>query len=105
MKRAAIYARVSTDQQADKGYSLATQLSAMREYATKLGFEIVEEYTDDVSGSLPVSERPCGKKLYELLRRRVIEVVILYTIDRAARDEDVLEFGIFKRDCKRAGVE
>jgi predicted site-specific integrase-resolvase len=34
-KRAVLYARVSTDDQSDKGYSLPSQLEAMRKYATQ----------------------------------------------------------------------
>ena len=34
-KRAVLYARVSTDDQADKGYSLPSQFEAMRKYAAQ----------------------------------------------------------------------
>jgi DNA invertase Pin-like site-specific DNA recombinase len=34
-KRAILYARVSTDEQARSGYSLAQQIEALREYATR----------------------------------------------------------------------
>lgn len=105
MKRAILYARVSTDQQADNGYSLPTQLAAMREYTAKHGFEIVGEFADDFTGTSPVAERPEGQKIYEMLRQREIDAVIMYTIDRVARDADVVEFAIFKRDVKRAGAE
>jgi hypothetical protein len=42
-KRAILYARVSTQEQATKGYSLAQQLDALRAYATREGHEILEE--------------------------------------------------------------
>jgi DNA invertase Pin-like site-specific DNA recombinase len=38
-KRAILYARVSTDEQARSGYSLAQQLEALREYAAREGYE------------------------------------------------------------------
>ena len=38
-KRAILYARVSTDEQARSGYSLAQQLEALREYAACEGYE------------------------------------------------------------------
>ena len=104
-KRAILYGRVSTEPQRDDGYSLQTQFEAMRQYAERLGFIVVGEYTDDISGTVPVAERPGGRQVYEHLRRRDVDAAILYTIDRVAHDEDVLQFGIFKRDCKRAGVE
>lgn len=43
-KRAILYARVSTDEQAEKGFSLDTQISALQEYARRNGFEIAEEF-------------------------------------------------------------
>ena len=36
-KRAILYARVSTEEQAKRGYSLAQQLEALREYAVRQG--------------------------------------------------------------------
>jgi len=42
-ERAILYARVSTDEQARSGYSLAQQLEALRAYAAREGYEILEE--------------------------------------------------------------
>jgi len=53
-KRAILYARVSTDEQKDKGYSLPSQFEAMRKYASAQGFEIVAEHQDDYSGATPI---------------------------------------------------
>ena len=41
-KMAVLYARVSTDDQARSGYSLAQQMEALREYAAREGFEVLE---------------------------------------------------------------
>jgi site-specific DNA recombinase len=43
---AVLYARVSTDEQARSGYSLAQQLEALREHAAKEGYEVLEEVSD-----------------------------------------------------------
>jgi site-specific DNA recombinase len=45
-KRAILYARVSTDEQARSGYSLAQQLEALREYAAHERYEVPEEVED-----------------------------------------------------------
>src|SRR5215213_10978142 len=45
-KRAILYARVSTDEQARSGYSLAQQIEALREYAAREGYEVLEEVED-----------------------------------------------------------
>ena len=42
-KRAILYARVSTDEQARSGFSLAQQLEALRGYAARHGYEVLEE--------------------------------------------------------------
>jgi hypothetical protein len=44
-KRAILYARVSTDEQARSGYSLAQQIEALRAYAGQEGYEVIEEVT------------------------------------------------------------
>jgi DNA invertase Pin-like site-specific DNA recombinase len=43
---AILYARVSTDEQARSGYSLAQQLEALREYAAREGYEVLEEVVE-----------------------------------------------------------
>jgi site-specific DNA recombinase len=40
-KKAILYARVSTDEQARSGYSLAQQLEALRGYCEREGYEIL----------------------------------------------------------------
>jgi site-specific DNA recombinase len=48
-KRAILYARVSTDEQARSGYSLAQQLEALREYAAREGYEVLEEVSETLA--------------------------------------------------------
>jgi site-specific DNA recombinase len=106
-RQALLYARVSTDDQAERGYSLTTQIDAMREYAISHGFSVVAEVADDCSGSIPVADRPGGGQVYTFLRDKRADVVILYTIDRTARDKRdyPIEFLIFLRDVQDAGAE
>jgi site-specific DNA recombinase len=57
-KRAVLYARVSTDEQARSGFSLAQQLEALRQHAAREGYEVLEEVSDPgQSGALPSSVR------------------------------------------------
>jgi site-specific DNA recombinase len=42
-QRAILYTRVSTDEQARSGYSLAQQLEALRAYCEREGYEVLEE--------------------------------------------------------------
>ena len=52
-KLAAIYARVSTTDQADKGYSLPTQLEACQAMARQEGYTVPDThvFTDDYTGT------------------------------------------------------
>ena len=80
MKRAAIYARVSTT---DRGQDPETQLRPLREYAARRGFAIAEEFVDHASGTRTDRER--FKRLFEGARRRQFDVVLVWRYDRFAR--------------------
>lgn len=104
-KTALLVARVSTESQAEKGYSLPTQLAGMKKYALAQGFTVAGEVKDEVSGTIPIYERPGGRKLHEAIKNRTVDAVVFYTIDRASRDEDVIDFIMLKRDLRIAGIE
>ena len=80
MKRAAIYARVST---VDRGQDPETQLHQLREYANRRGFGITEEFVDRASGTR--SDRERFRRLLEAARRRQFDVVLVWRYDRFAR--------------------
>jgi site-specific DNA recombinase len=91
-QRAAIYARVSTDEQ-KKNESIKTQLQALDHWVTMqdlLGRPviIVERYLDDgVSGALvPLAERPAGKRLLADAAQKRFASVLVYKLSRFGRD-------------------
>ena len=81
-KRAVIYARVSTDEQA-KGYSLTTQVDACHHYATERGYQVQSVFKDDYTGAS--LDRPALNALRVHLESNDTQVVIVYDIDRLAR--------------------
>jgi site-specific DNA recombinase len=84
-KRAILYARVSTDEQARSGYSLAQQLEALREYAASEGYEVLEEVVD--SGQSGASlERPSMDRVRDLVAGGGVYVVLAQDRDRFARE-------------------
>ncbi len=83
-KRAVIYARVSTDEQAEKGHSLPFQLEECREYASRLGFQVIREIIDNTSGAS--LDRPGFTLLESILSTREAQIVIAYTSDRLSRN-------------------
>jgi len=102
-KRAAVYARVSTDEQAEKGYSLPTQLEAMRKYAAEHGYTVAAdaEIKDDYSGAK--LDRPGLNRLREMLERHEVEAVIVYASDRLARN--LAHSLLLREEFKRAGID
>ena len=81
----AIYARVSTAQQAEHGYSLQSQVDACTKKAKELGATSIKQYVDDgYSGAY--LERPALDNLRDAVSARLHDVVIIYDIDRLSRD-------------------
>lgn len=97
VKRAAVYTRVSTDDQAAEGTSLATQTERCRAYATSRGWEVVAKFTDEgVSGA--VGERPALGALTEAARRGEVDAVIVAKLDRFGRSSRHLEAALGELD-------
>src|ERR687895_2933640 len=84
-KRAILYARVSTEEQAKKGYSLAQQLEALREYALREGYEVLEEVTDAGQSGASL-ERPGMDCVRDLVAAGGVSVVLAQDRDRFARE-------------------
>jgi DNA invertase Pin-like site-specific DNA recombinase len=81
MKRAALYLRVSTDQQTTKN-----QERELRETASRIGWEIVEVYRDEgVSGAKGRDKRPAYDALCKDAARRRFDVVMAWSVDRLGR--------------------
>ena len=65
-QRVILYARVSTDEQARSGYSLAQQVQALREYAARAGYEVLAEVTDPGQSGASL-ERPGMDQVRDLV--------------------------------------
>lgn len=82
---AGIYLRVSSEEQAQHGYSLAVQRERCLETAHRLGAYRVWEFADEgVSGS--VLNRPALNQLREAVRQGEVDLVVVYDPDRFARN-------------------
>ena len=78
MLRAGLYARVSTNDQ----QTLAMQNRAMREYAARRGWTITMQIREVNSG---VARREARERLLEAARRREIDLVLVWRLDRWGR--------------------
>jgi site-specific DNA recombinase len=84
-KQAILYARVSTDEQARSGFSLAQQLEALKEYAAREGYEILEEVSDPGQSGASL-ERPGMDGVRDLVAAGGVSVVLAQDRDRFARE-------------------
>ena len=97
--KSVIYARVSTTNQ-----TVENQLLELREAAKRMGWDIVAELTDDgISGAKGRSQRPSFDKLFRMVQRREIDVVMSWSIDRLGRSlQDLVGF---MKEVQASGVE
>ncbi len=87
MKKAAVYIRVSTTEQANEGVSLDAQLDRARAYCTLSGLELVAVLREEgVSASKPLATRPLGSELTRLVAAGEVTEVVALKLDRLFRD-------------------
>jgi site-specific DNA recombinase len=86
MKRAVIYARVSTDKQEEDGTSLDTQVENCTRYAASLQLRVVEVFREVFTGSL-YRERPMLTKLRVMARNGEFDALIVNMFDRLSRNQ------------------
>lgn len=86
MKHTALYLRVSTEAQADEGYSLAAQAEKLEAYCRMKGIMQFQRYVDGgFSGSNLT--RPAITELVEAIRNGNVERVVVYKLDRLSRSQ------------------
>ena len=80
--RAAIYCRVSSNQQAKEGDSISAQLDALRKYIRKYRYECVGEFVDDGISDTKYSERDELQRLMELVESDAVDIILFTKLDR-----------------------
>lgn len=84
-KKVALYARVSSQEQAVEGVSIEAQISALHSYAQSQGWEVAGEYIDAGYGG-GTDERPGLKRLFLDARKRSISIIAVAKLDRFSRN-------------------
>lgn len=80
-RRAAIYARVSTD-----GQSVNAQVAELRDVAEKRGWQVVTEFTDKgISGAKGRDQRPALDAMLKAATRGEFDLVATWAVDRFGR--------------------
>jgi len=81
VRRAALYARVSTS-----GQTVENQLRELRAVAERHDWQIVAEFSDKgISGAKGREQRPGLDKLLQAVARREVDIVLSWSVDRLGR--------------------
>ncbi len=86
-KRIVIYLRVSSDEQT-KNNSMEVQYDDCLAYVKRNGFEVVDVLREDYTGTVPIEQRPEGRKAYDMLKRGAAGGLLVWRMNRLARPLD-----------------
>jgi site-specific DNA recombinase len=86
MSRAAGYIRVSTEEQSREGISLEMQAAKIRTYCSLHDLELVEIIEDAGISGKSIKARPGVQRLLSLVKSRKVDTVVVYKLDRLARN-------------------
>lgn len=97
-----IYIRVSTDEQAKHGYSIAAQKEKLEAFCLSQGWDIVRIYIDDGYSAKDLN-RPNFNLMMDEIKKDNINVLLVYRLDRLTRSVldlyEILEI-LAEHDCK-----
>lgn len=101
MKRAVIYARVSTERQAEEGLSIDSQIDACRRKAAEMGATVLHVFADEgISGT--TSARPAFRNAIQRCEAGDVHYLLCWSSSRFARDQhDAITF---KRELAASGT-
>ncbi len=101
--RIALYARVSTEEQAIHGLSIEAQSEALEEWAKQEHANVVGTYIDaGISARKPASKRPSMQRLLADIERGKIDMVVFTKLDRWFRN--IAEYYKVQEILERHGV-
>jgi len=102
MLRAAIYCRVSTEEQATEGQSISAQKKALIDYAQRNHMVVVDEFIDE-GVSARTADRPQFQRMISSAKKkpRPFDLILIHKTDRFARNrEDAIVYkSLLRRDC------
>jgi DNA invertase Pin-like site-specific DNA recombinase/uncharacterized Zn finger protein (UPF0148 family) len=86
MEKAFIYCRVSTEEQAEKGYSLDAQAKYCRDFAVRNGYEVAGVYRDEGRSGTNLNRPALKDLLLRVQEDKSIKAIIIQETDRLARN-------------------
>jgi len=98
----AIYARVSTEEQAQEGYSIRAQEQKLKEFAKIKEWSVYGLYVDEAISGKNITARPAINRMIEDIKAGHIKNVLVFKLDRLTRSVADLVYliDLFKQnDC------
>jgi DNA invertase Pin-like site-specific DNA recombinase len=92
--RAAIYARVSTE---DKGQTPDNQLLQLRAWCERMGYPIVREYVEHENGGKGIEYRKQLAAMFASAARREFDLLLVWSLDRFSREGMAATVGYLQR--------
>ena len=81
----AIYVRVSTEEQAQEGFSIRAQEQKLKEFAKIKDWSIFKIYMDEGISGKNLTERPAMQEMIADIERGLVKNVLVFKIDRLTR--------------------
>ena len=99
LKRVALYARFSSDNQ--RAESIDAQIRAMKKYCQENHYLIVETYVDEAK-SATSDKRPAFQQMIKDSDKKLFDVLLVHKLDRFSRNR--YDSAMYKNRLKRNGV-
>jgi len=99
--RCCIYARVSTDEQAERDLSIPFQLERCRYHAQGKNWEVANEFVD-AGESARTDKRPEFQQMITSARNKEFDVILVHKFDRFARND--YDFVIYEKELEDLGI-
>ncbi|RXW53452.1 recombinase family protein, partial [Enterococcus faecium] len=91
-KRVALYIRVSTQEQALEGHSIQAQEQNGRQFAERMGYEVVEVYADEGISGKSTKNRFAYQRMMNDARNHRFDLLVIWKLTRLGRNMlDVLQ--------------
>ena len=83
---AAIYIRVSSEEQAVEGYSLAAQERVLREYCKQNKYVVYDTYADEGISAKDIKHRPQMIKMLNDSKKDLFDIILVWKLTRFSRN-------------------
>ena len=99
--RCCVYARVSTEEQAERDLSIPFQLERCRYHAQCKGWDVVKEFVD-AGESARTDKRPQFQQMIGAARTKAFDIILVHKFDKFARND--YDFIVYEKKLGDLGI-